>query len=182
MLRILSCVGRDERGSHRITRQSRIRRSTPGDLADGNDLRVREREVLRLILNLSSQEERFLHYLDVDPGRTELVAEGSYVRAKDPERHHTCIRVAVIPPRTCATVRGLAFTSNRVLHSGLDGEHGHFIAAYGMETAEPRLPRSVARCGQRRWPRRACSATSRVTAVTPTAERATDSAVYRATS
>lgn len=33
------------------------------------------------------------------------------------------------------TVHGLAFASNRVLHSGLDDEHGHFIAAYGLETA-----------------------------------------------
>ncbi len=45
-----------------------------------------------------------------------------------------------------------------------------------------RLPRSVARSRQRRWPRRARSGTSRVTAVTPTAERGTVSAVYRATS
>jgi hypothetical protein len=32
-------------------------------------------------------------------------------------------------------IRGLAFASNRVLHSGLDGERGHFIAAYGLEMA-----------------------------------------------
>jgi hypothetical protein len=45
-------------------------------------------------------------------------------------------RVAVIPPRVGTTVHGLAFASNRVLHSGLDGEHGHLIAAYGRETAD----------------------------------------------
>ncbi len=83
---------------------------------------LNEREVRRLLLNLSSQEERALHYLDVDPRTTGLVAKGSYV--------------AVIPPRTGTTVHGLAFASNRVLHSGLDGERGHFIAAYGMETAD----------------------------------------------
>ena len=96
-----------------------------------------KREVLRLLLNLSRQEERALHYLDVDPRTAELVAEGSYVRAKDPGRHQMRARVAVIPPRTPATVHGLAFASNRVLHSGLDGKHGHFIAAYGVESAEP---------------------------------------------
>ncbi len=114
-----------------------------------------KREVLRLLLNLSSQEERALHYLDVDPRSTELVAEGSYVRAKDPERHHTRIRVAVIPPRTRATVRGLAFASNRVLHSGLDGEHGHFIAAYGMETAETSRAGRGSSNTARKWSRRA---------------------------
>lgn len=94
-----------------------------------------EREVLRLLLNLSSQEERVLHYVDVDPRTTNLVAEGSYVRAKDPERLQARVRATVIPPRIDTTVHGLAFVSNRVLHSGLDGEHGHFIAAYGVETA-----------------------------------------------
>jgi hypothetical protein len=44
--------------------------------------------------------------------------------------------VAVIPPRVGTTVYGLAFASNGVLHSGLDGERGHFIAAYGVETAD----------------------------------------------
>lgn len=95
-----------------------------------------ERKVLRLLLNLSSHEERALHYLDVDPWTTELVAEASYVCATDPARLQTRAHVAVIPPRVGTTVYGLAFASNRVLHSGLDGEHGHFIAAYGAETAD----------------------------------------------
>lgn len=47
---------------------------------------LNEREVLRLLLNLSRQEERALHYLDVDPGTINLVTEGSYVRAQDPHR------------------------------------------------------------------------------------------------
>jgi hypothetical protein len=101
-----------------------------GDLASLN-----ERVVLRLLLNLSRREERRLHYLDVDPLTVKLVADGSYVRAKDPERLQTRARLAVIPPRVGTTVHGLAFASNRVLHSGLDGEHGHFVAAYGSERA-----------------------------------------------
>jgi hypothetical protein len=67
-------------------------------------------------------------------GPTSLVAED--VRAKDPERLQTRARVAVIPPRIGTTIHGLAFASNRMLHSGLDGEHGHFVAAYGIETAD----------------------------------------------
>lgn len=97
---------------------------------------LHDREVLRLLLNLSSQDERALHYLDVDPQTVKLVAEGTYVRAKDPTGLLERARVAVLPPRMGTTVHALAFVSNRVLHSGIDGEHGHFIAAYGMEIAD----------------------------------------------
>jgi hypothetical protein len=44
------------------------------------------------------------------------------------------VLTAVIPPRYGASVNGLVFVSNRVLHSGVDDERGHFIAAYGRET------------------------------------------------
>ena len=93
------------------------------------------REVRRLLLNLSTQEERVLYYLDVDPRNVTLVTNGSYVCAKDPEELRARARAAVIPRRDGGTVHGLAFESNRVLHSGVDGERGHFIAAYGFEAA-----------------------------------------------
>jgi hypothetical protein len=109
----------------------------PATALTGDVSTLGKREVLRLLLNLSSQQERVLHYLDVDPRSVELVAQGSYIRAKDPARHQMRARVAVISPRTRPRVHGLAFASNRVLHSGLDGEFGHFIAAYGVETAQP---------------------------------------------
>jgi hypothetical protein len=96
---------------------------------------LHEREVLRLLLNLSCREPRVLHYLDVDPRSIHLVVNGSYVRVKDPGQLKTRACRAVIPPRIPATVHGLVLVSNRVLHSGLDGEHGHFIAAYGVEAA-----------------------------------------------
>ena len=95
-----------------------------------------DRAVLRLLLNLSAQQERALHYLGVDPSTVDLVAEGSYVCVKDPTRLQARARVAVMPPRAGTIVYGLAFASNRVLHSGLDGELGHFIAAYGVETTD----------------------------------------------
>ena len=56
-------------------------------------------------------------------------------RVTDPERVLTRARVATIPPSMGTTVYGLTFASNRVLHSGLDGEYGHFIAAYAVERA-----------------------------------------------
>lgn len=59
---------------------------------------LHEREVLRLLLNLSSQDERALPYLDVDPQTVKLVAEGAYVRAKDPTGLLEGARVAVLPP------------------------------------------------------------------------------------
>ena len=90
---------------------------------------LNEREVLRLLLNLSVQETRALHYVDADPLTTEFLADESYIRVKDPEQLQTRGGVALIPPRTGGTVHGLAFASNRVLHSGLDDEHGHFVAA-----------------------------------------------------
>lgn len=40
------------------------------------------------------------------------------------------VLTAVIPPRQDPSVHGLAFVSNRVLHSGVDDEFGRFIAAY----------------------------------------------------
>lgn len=98
-----------------------------------------DRKILRLLLNLSTEDERLLYYLDVDSTSIDLIAEDSYVRVKDPEKLRARIRVAVIPRRVRATVHGLAFASNRILHSGLDGEHGHFIAAYGVERADPRV-------------------------------------------
>lgn len=96
---------------------------------------LNEREVMRLLVNLSSQQARMLHYLDLDPRGDDLVVQGAYVHLKDLDRVQAHVHVARIPPRTRGTLHGLAFTSNRVLHSGLDGEHGHFIAAYGVETA-----------------------------------------------
>jgi hypothetical protein len=56
-------------------------------------------------------------------------------RAADPEALHGYRRIGTIPRRRGSTVHGLLFASNLVLHSGVDDEHGHFIAAYGLETA-----------------------------------------------
>jgi hypothetical protein len=101
-----------------------------GDLAT-----LRRRRVRRVLLNLSSQAERTLHYLDVDPFSVELACEGSYVRAVDPAGLHVYARSAVIPARRGTSIAGLLFVSNQVLHSGVDDANGHFVAAYGAETS-----------------------------------------------
>jgi hypothetical protein len=94
---------------------------------------IRRRRVERLLLNLSSRNERTLHYLDVDSRCVDLVADGSYVRVADPRRlaHHA--RTATIPPRRGSHVAGLLFAANLVLHSGVDGISGHFVGAYGID-------------------------------------------------
>ena len=92
------------------------------------------RQIRRLLLNLSAHSDRSLHYLNLDPGSVELAVDGAYIRAADPEAVRGHGLVATIPRRRRSTVHGLVFASNLVLHSGVDDEHGHFVAAYGIET------------------------------------------------
>lgn len=94
-----------------------------------------EREDLRLLINLSTRSDRALHYLDVDPWSVPLEVQGSYVRAANPTDldRHAC--TAMVPRRRGSTVHGVAFTSNCVLHSGVDDADGHFVAAYGTEAS-----------------------------------------------
>jgi hypothetical protein len=76
---------------------------------------------------------RTLEYLDIDAMTTELAYEGGYVRLKDVQATGgRAIRLA-IPARRGALIHGVQFVANRVLHSGADGEHGHYVAAYGAE-------------------------------------------------
>jgi hypothetical protein len=103
---------------------------------------IRQRQVLRMVLNLSVHNQRALHYLDVDSGSIELAVRGGYVRVAETESVREKALTAVIPPRHGACVHGLVFASNRVLHSGVDDEHGHFIAAYGIDTGEARAASS----------------------------------------
>ncbi len=97
---------------------------------------LRRRRVTRLLLNLSSQNDRTLHYLDVDPRCVELVAEGSYVRAADPSGLAERALTATVPARRGAHVAGLVFAANLILHSGVDGASGHFVAAYGIDALD----------------------------------------------
>jgi hypothetical protein len=97
---------------------------------------LRQRRVARLLLNLSSQRERVLLILDVDPHCVGLVSQGSYVRVADPVRlMGRALRLA-IPARSGTRVAGLRFRANSVLHSGVDEVGGHFIAAYGIDDTD----------------------------------------------
>jgi hypothetical protein len=100
----------------------------------GDIAALRQRRILRLLLNLSRSSERSLHYLDVEPWSVALAAEGSYLCAARPAALRRYSRVATIPRRHGAAVHGVAFVSNLVLHSGVDDLDGHFVAAYGSVT------------------------------------------------
>ena len=100
-----------------------------GDVATMGD-----RQVTRLLLNLSAESDRTLRYLDVDPWSVELRSEGSYVCAAGAASLERFARSVTIPPRLGASVAGLVFVSNLVLDSGVDDPSGHFLAAYGTET------------------------------------------------
>jgi hypothetical protein len=100
----------------------------------GDVTTLRQRRVMRLLLNLSSISERDLHFLDVDPYSVDLTSDGSYVRVADPIGLSDRIRTAIIPARRGSCVSGLVFAANSVLHSGVDSVGGHFVAAYGIET------------------------------------------------
>jgi hypothetical protein len=70
-----------------------------GDLAT-----LDQREVGRILLNLSTEEKRNLHYLDLDVSALPLAHEGSYVRAADDVTACQYARRAAIPPRSGAIV------------------------------------------------------------------------------
>jgi hypothetical protein len=99
----------------------------------GDVTTLRQRRVVRLLLNLSSQWERALHFLDVDPHCVDLVSDGSYVRVADPRGLIERAVTLIIPARSGSRVAGLLFAANSVLHSGVDGVGGHFVAAYGID-------------------------------------------------
>ena len=102
-----------------------------------------DRQVTRLLLNLSAESDRKLRYVDVDPFSVELRSDGSYVCAADPASLERFARSVAIPRRQGASVAGLMFVSNLVLHSGVDDPSGHFLAAYGTETRT-----AVGGCGE----------------------------------
>jgi hypothetical protein len=99
----------------------------------GEVAEIGRRVILRLLLNLSADRDRSLHYMDVNPGSVELAVDGSYARAADLSGLGAYARIARIPRRRESTVLGVVFASNRVLHSGVDDERGHFVAGYGIE-------------------------------------------------
>jgi hypothetical protein len=102
----------------------------------GDVTTLRQRRVARLLLNLSSQSERTLNFLDVDPYCVDLVSDGSYVRVADPLGLAERTRTVVIPARSGSYLGGLLFAANSVLHSGVDDVGGHFVAAYGTDSMD----------------------------------------------
>jgi hypothetical protein len=99
----------------------------------GDPATLGRRRVGRVLLNLSVTAERRLHYLDIDVSAATLTSHGSYVRAASEVGFARYAKCAVVAPRSGRTVHGIVFVANRVLHSGVDGACGHFVAAYGYD-------------------------------------------------
>lgn len=95
---------------------------------------IHERRVWRLLINLSSDIPRVFMYSDIDPDSLDIdSSEGYLFYDKDIDPGN--IKRITLPPQTDTTTSGVLFCSNRVLHSGQDDKHGHFVAGYGCEEA-----------------------------------------------
>jgi hypothetical protein len=99
----------------------------------GDPATLGRRRVGRILLNLSTTEERSLYYLDLDVSAIALTRQGSYVRAADQKLAARHAVRAAIPPRSGRIAHGITFMANQVLHSGVDGPRGHFVVAYGYD-------------------------------------------------
>lgn len=99
----------------------------------GNIGTISDRLVWRLLLNLSGETPRTLGYLDCEALAAPLVAEGGYLHCPDKALTKERLRSINIAPRSKGTIHGVLFCASRVLHSGRDDEHGHFVAGYGCE-------------------------------------------------
>lgn len=91
------------------------------------------RLVWRLLINLSVEHSRKLAYLDEDPERLLLQARGGYVHCPDDTIDPDIVRCIDLKPREGRLAQAVLFCSSRVLHTGADGEAGHFVAGYGTE-------------------------------------------------
>jgi hypothetical protein len=99
----------------------------------GDPATLEERLVRRALVNFSASQERVVHYLDLDASTTTLTVESSYAHLGDENVRQGRERRIAIPRRVGDIVHGVNFVANRVLHSGVDGHTGHFVAAYGRD-------------------------------------------------
>lgn len=94
------------------------------------------RNICKLLLNLHPSEPRELQYLA--NSLDELAAMGvtyrrdSYLGVpKHQLPEGVLIRSFSVPPREQGVLHGLVFWADLVPHTGVDHEHGHFLAGYG---------------------------------------------------
>lgn len=93
-----------------------------------------DRRAWRLVLNLDAEHDREFGFSPIDPWSVPLRLESGYYRA---EAVNTGDReVEVIPHRRGRIVHGVLACVSQLLHVGVEGTHGSFLASYGFE--EPR--------------------------------------------
>src|SRR5262245_2426721 len=92
------------------------------------------RVVLRLLVNLSAAHPRTLSFLNIDAASVRLEAKAGYVHYCGPVAPDAIERI-VIPSRRERQAHAVLLCANRVMHTGEDDEHGHFVAGFGWEGA-----------------------------------------------
>jgi hypothetical protein len=94
---------------------------------------VLTRRVWRLILNLSSVNDRRIAYSSQHPESIPLVDEDGYVHCPSGYIDERAMTILSIRPRVRDTIYGALLCVSQVLHSGQDDELGHFVASYGED-------------------------------------------------
>jgi hypothetical protein len=102
----------------------------------GDPATLESRLVWRVLLNLSDTDERIVNYLDLDPFSTKLLRHSSYVCLADAKVAAGRERSFTIPARRGSVAGGVLLVANRLLHSGVDNDRGHFVVAFGLETSQ----------------------------------------------
>lgn len=100
----------------------------------GDPASLARRVVLRLLVNLSAAYPRTLSFLNIDAASVRLEAKAGYVHYCGPLDPDAIERI-VIPPRRGRQTHAVLLCANRVMHTGEDDEHGHFVAGFGWEGA-----------------------------------------------
>ena len=102
----------------------------------GDPAALKRRLVLRLLINLSAVHPRTLSFLNIDTACVRLESKAGYVHYCEPVDHGAIERIVIPSRRECRT-HGVLLCANRVMHTGQDDEHGHFVAAFGWEGGQP---------------------------------------------
>jgi len=98
----------------------------------GDPAALERRLVLRLLINLSAAHPRTLSFLNIDTASVRLQSKAGYVHYCEPVDPDLVERI-VIPSRRQRRAHAALLCANRVMHTGEDDHHGHFVAGFGWE-------------------------------------------------
>lgn len=90
-----------------------------------------DRRVWRLLVNLSATAVRAFSYLDVNPRDLELSHDRGYSGCPPEAITDARVQTLSLDTRRSIIASGVLFCASEVLHTGIDTDAGHFVAAYG---------------------------------------------------